>query len=127
MDYESFVALPDDDRAPLRACLKCTLLKTFHQFIDEGCDNCEDQLEFAGSQDRVEQCTTTDYVGQVAVINPQSSWVAKWQRLQDFKPGYYAIHVTGELPEEIAEKLRDAGAIVRAKPYAEVAKAGTQG
>jgi len=29
------------------------------------------------------------------VTDPQQSWVAKWQRLQDYTPGTYAIKVVG--------------------------------
>ena len=60
-------------------------------------------------------------------LNPIENEAVVAELLRSSKGALKLLDVTGELPEEIAEKLRDAGAIVRAKPYAEVAKAGTQG
>uniref|UniRef100_A0A673YX40 Spt4/RpoE2 zinc finger domain-containing protein n=1 Tax=Salmo trutta TaxID=8032 RepID=A0A673YX40_SALTR len=31
-------------------------------------------------------------------MSPEDSWVAKWQRISNFKPGVYAVTVTGWLP-----------------------------
>ena len=33
-----------------------------------------------GSPDRISVCTTTYFDGIIAVIDPESSWVARWQR-----------------------------------------------
>lgn len=33
-----------------------------------------------GSPDRIQGCTTTQFDGVIAVIDPDSSWVARWQR-----------------------------------------------
>ena len=33
-----------------------------------------------GSPDRIAVCTTTYFDGIIAVIDPESSWVARWQR-----------------------------------------------
>lgn len=39
------------------------------------------------------------------MVRTGKSWVARWQRLQERKPGMYAVKVTGRLPEEIADQL----------------------
>jgi len=41
----------------------CTLVKTFEQFVDEGCDNCEAFLGMAERQDRVSELTTHTFEG----------------------------------------------------------------
>lgn len=35
----------------------------------------------------------------IAMMKPQRSWVARWQKQVQFKAGMYAITVTGERPE----------------------------
>jgi hypothetical protein len=36
--------------------------------------------QMRGSQDRIASCTTTHWDGLIAVISPETSWVARWQR-----------------------------------------------
>ena len=55
------------------------------QFLDNGCDNCVGQ-SMMGDSDRVLECTTNDFQGLITVLNPGSSWTARW------------LHV-GELPQ----------------------------
>nr|CCA19194.1 transcription elongation factor SPT4 putative [Albugo laibachii Nc14] len=64
----------------LRACLTCSLVKTFTQFYDTGCENCA-FLQMADNRQRVAECTTAHYDGMIALMRPKESWVAKWQRL----------------------------------------------
>ncbi|NXS23434.1 SPT4H factor, partial [Mystacornis crossleyi] len=35
----------------------------------------------------------------IAMMSPEDSWVSKWQRISTFKPGVYAVSVTGRLPQ----------------------------
>lgn len=37
------------------------------------------------------------------MIDPPGSWVAKWQRIVNHKPGMYAIEVQGQLPNDVLE------------------------
>ena len=37
-----------------------------------------------GSPDRIQACTTTHFDGTIAVIDPEKSWVARWQRTSTF-------------------------------------------
>lgn len=54
--------------AELRACIVCGLVKTYDQFMDVGCDNCEAQLDMQGSSDRVLDCTTTNFTGYPSIL-----------------------------------------------------------
>lgn len=47
------------------------------------------------------------FEGVITVANPSKSWVAKWQRLDQYVPGLYAIKVSGQLPDEIRSMLED--------------------
>jgi transcription elongation factor SPT4 len=51
-------------------------------------------------------CTSANYDGMMAVMDPSDSWVAKWQRIDHCVRGMYAISVSGELPENIRRMLR---------------------
>lgn len=41
--------------------------------------------QMKGSQDRITSCTTTQFDGVISVIDPDSSWVARWQRTGPFE------------------------------------------
>ncbi|KAL2916059.1 transcription elongation factor spt4 [Polyrhizophydium stewartii] len=96
--------LPDDKRR-WRACLLCSLVKTQAQFKRDGCDNCEEVLRFKGNMERVMMCTSGQYDGLVAMMRPDASWVARWQRVDKFHKGLYAVRVTGRLPQDIEDDL----------------------
>ena len=40
---------------------------------------------------------------------------ARYQRINKYKPGLYAIRITGQLPESIQEDLQDKGINVKAR------------
>jgi Spt4/RpoE2 zinc finger len=88
------------------------------------------------------QCTTSYFEGAIAILEPNGSWVAKWQRigksrtaknyrtfiyfddnyifrniqtLGQFEPGMYAIEVLGELPEDAIEHCENFELEYRAK------------
>uniref|UniRef100_A0A3P9NQL7 Transcription elongation factor SPT4 n=1 Tax=Poecilia reticulata TaxID=8081 RepID=A0A3P9NQL7_POERE len=86
------------DLRHLRACLLCSLVKTIDQFEYDGCDNCESYLQMKGNREMVYECTSSSFDGVVAMMSPEDSWVAKWQRIGNCKPGVYAVSVTGRLP-----------------------------
>ena len=44
----------------------------------------------------------------VAACQMEDSWVAKWQRIQNFKPGVYAMSVSGRLPPTVIRDMRSA-------------------
>jgi transcription elongation factor SPT4 len=96
-----FAEIPDSEKG-LRACLRCSLVKTFTQFHDSGCENC-DFLGMVGEMDKVHECTTSYFAGTVALIQPIDSWVARWQRIITYIPGLYALAMQGRLPDDMLE------------------------
>ncbi|TDZ22463.1 Transcription elongation factor spt4 [Colletotrichum sidae] len=91
----------------LRACMVCSIVMTYARFRDEGCPNCEEFLHLAGSQDQIESCTSQVFEGLITMAQPNRSWVAKWQRLDNYVKGVYAIKVSGQLPDEIRNTLEE--------------------
>lgn len=73
----------------------CSIVLPAAKFQREGCPNCEDFLEMRGNVDSAEGCTSAVFEGTIALANPGESWVAKWQRLQGYVPGVYAVKVVG--------------------------------
>jgi len=63
--------------------------------------------------ERVELCTSNDFEGMIALIDPKDSWVGRWQRISNFTRGIYAARVSGTLPEEIQEELQAQGMTYR--------------
>lgn len=132
----------------LRACLLCSIIQLPKDFQRGGCPNCEEILQVCacsvfrccspqlivtratrsqmkGSPDRIQTCTTTQFDGVISVIDPDSSWVARWQRTGAFISRYtlarlfeltlcitakyvrgmYAVRVTGRIPEDVEMEL----------------------
>ncbi|KAI9179588.1 transcription elongation factor spt4 [Blastocladiella emersonii ATCC 22665] len=106
MNNMNMETLPKDKRG-LRACMLCSLSQT--QFRRDGCDNCEEILRLRDRPERVGSCTTQFFEGTIAMMNPDRSWVAKWQRVDSHVPGLYALKVNGRLPEEIEDELERRG------------------
>jgi transcription elongation factor SPT4 len=85
-----------DKLRQLRACLSCKLIKTSEQWRAEGCENCSDKFHGIDSF----SYTTPTFQGTIVMMKPGKSWVARWQKQENFKAGMYAIQVTGTAPEE---------------------------
>lgn len=106
----------------IRACKRCGMLKTMEQFLNDGCDNCP-FLDMADNPERCALCTSAFFEGQVAIMDPRESWMAKWIRVDNFLPGVYAIEILGQLDPDIQEDLENRGIRWRCKP-AEAVGAG---
>merc|ERR1719410_1498330 len=90
-----FAELPEEARRnPLRACLTCKLIKNQSQWLDSGCDNC-------GEHDDFTTATTKQFTGYLAMMDVRDSWLARWQKQQQLKPGIYALKVKAVREEEI--------------------------
>nr|SVE70854.1 EOG090X0NWO [Daphnia similis]SVE71485.1 EOG090X0NWO [Daphnia similis]SVE72118.1 EOG090X0NWO [Daphnia similis]SVE72744.1 EOG090X0NWO [Daphnia similis] len=98
-----------------RACLVCSLIKTFEQFEFDGCDNCDEFLRMKNNKDNIYDCTSTNFDGMVALMSPEDSWVAKWQRINRKVKGVYAISVSGRLPETFIRELKSRGITYRSR------------
>ncbi|PKI84074.1 transcription elongation factor spt4 [Malassezia vespertilionis] len=85
--------------AKLRACLRCQYAQSAREFHSKGCPNCQNVLDMQGSQERVADCTTSNFDGLICMLQPEESWVAKWQRIEKRMVGLYAVKVVGHLPE----------------------------
>ncbi|KAF8427462.1 putative transcriptional elongation protein Spt4 [Tirmania nivea] len=92
----------------LRACMVCSIVQPHSKFTKEGCPNCEEAIHLRNNPDKVEDCTSPVFEGLIALWQPTSSWVSKWQRIDGFVKGMYAVKVSGNLPEEIILQLEDA-------------------
>ncbi|MCJ1339396.1 Transcription elongation factor SPT4 [Bachmanniomyces sp. S44760] len=103
----NFVA-PSQVRS-LRACMVCSVVQTQARFIREGCPNCESFLDLLNHPDTVQECTSQKFDGLITLADPTQSWVAKWQRLDGYVPGVYAVKVDGSLPDEVLSHLEDSG------------------
>ncbi|CAK8698474.1 transcription elongation factor SPT4-like [Clavelina lepadiformis] len=108
----------------LRACLLCSLIKTIDQFDYDGCDNCEEYLHLKNNRDTIFDCTSSSFDGTISMMSPDDSWVAKWQGIKKFKPGVYAISVTGKLPNSIIRDLKASGVPYQSRDRSQ--KAGEQ-
>jgi len=71
-------------------------------------------MQMKQSQDRVQSCTTTHFDGVIAVIDPEQSWVARWQRTSKYVRGMYAARVRGRVPEDVEQELNERG--IRYRP-----------
>ena len=60
-------------------------------------------------RDVVHDFTSPNFDGMVAIMEPKNSWVARWQGVQNFVPGCYALRVRGTLPSQWATLLEDEG------------------
>ena len=90
----------------LRACLACSMVKSFDQFEGDGCDNCDSFLQLKNNKDHIYSCTSNNFDGLVALMKPEESWAGKWLRITHFTPGMYAISVNGRLPSEVIRELK---------------------
>ena len=63
----------------------------------------------AGSLDTVGECTSSNFNGIIALMDAKHSWVARYHRLEGYKPGMYAVQVIGNLNEEHVDAVRAAG------------------
>lgn len=92
----------------LRACMICSVVLSSSNFQTSGCPNCP-FLELQGNNDAVQECTSAVFEGMIALNDPRTSWVAKWQRLTDYQPGVYAVKVVGTLNEDRIVEAQENG------------------
>ncbi|PRP74418.1 hypothetical protein PROFUN_06547 [Planoprotostelium fungivorum] len=98
---------PPTDTKTLRACLYCSLVRTLDQFEREGCLNCDSFLQLKRNKNRVSQCTSASFEGLISMLDPDTSWVGKWQKIngKSMAKGVYAVSVNGRLPRDILNDM----------------------
>jgi len=64
-----------------------------------------------GNRNNVAECTSSQFDGVISLVDPEKSWVARWQRIdgKDYCKGVYAVVVHGRLPSDIIEELNHRG------------------
>ncbi|CCM03580.1 uncharacterized protein FIBRA_05717 [Fibroporia radiculosa] len=113
-------AIPPQPRAKqLRACLLCSIIQTPADFRKHGCPNCEELMQMKGYTDRIQACTTTHFDGVIGVIDPEQSWVARWQRTSKYVRGMYAVRVKGRIPDDVEAELESRGIKYRPRDQSE--------
>lgn len=101
--------VPGNQMRYLRACMVCSIVQTQSRFLRDGCPNCEAFLDLTNHPDSVQECTSQVFEGLITLADPAQSWVAKWQRLDGYVGGVYAVKVVGMLPDEVKQNVEDAG------------------
>ena len=76
---------------------------------------------FQNNRESVYTCTSSSFEGVVAMMSPDDSWVAKWQRIGNLVKGCYAISVQGKLPTQVVQDLRSQGIMYRSRDTSTVA------
>ena len=71
------------------------------------------------NRDNVYAFTSSNFDGMIALMSAEDSWVAKWQRINKFVRGVYAVSVTGDLPKGIKRELSGRGIAVRSRDCSE--------
>ncbi|KAL1602382.1 transcription elongation factor spt4 [Paraconiothyrium brasiliense] len=101
--------IPTNQHRNMRACMVCSIVKTEQQFRTYGCPNCDGFLQLRGNSDGIADCTSQVFEGLITVSDTSKSWVARWQRLEGYVPGVYAVQVEGILPEEFIAAAEENG------------------
>ena len=73
------------------------------RFLRKGCPNCEPVLDLTNHGDSVSECTSQVFEGLITLADPSQSWVAKWQRLDKYVGGVYAVKVVGVVSDFLGE------------------------
>jgi transcription elongation factor SPT4 len=101
--------IPPNQQRNMRACMVCSIVRTQQQFLASGCPNCEYFLELSRNLEQINDCTSQVFDGLITLVDPKRSWVARYQRIDDYVPGVYATQVEGILPEDIIVAVENAG------------------
>ncbi|KAF4532872.1 hypothetical protein B566_EDAN001475 [Ephemera danica] len=51
----------------------------------------------------------------IAAMSNEDSWVCKWQRINRFTKGIYAISVSGKLPQGVVREMKSRGIVYRSR------------
>lgn len=80
-----------------KACMLCSALIPIQELKKEGCKNCKNA-----------NSTSYSYKGLIGVLK-KGGWVEKWQRIDEYGEGLYAMTVEGDPDEEDVCAIEDEG------------------
>ncbi|NXI56138.1 SPT4B factor, partial [Chloroceryle aenea] len=93
--------------------------QTIDQFEYDGCDNCDAYLQMKGNREMVYDCTSSSFDGgPFSSANRSLGQRELWQGSSNFKPGVYAVSVTGRLPQGIVRELKSRGVAYKSRDTA---------
>ncbi|ELA41837.1 uncharacterized protein VICG_01189 [Vittaforma corneae ATCC 50505] len=92
-----------------RACLNCSLIQTVQEFREQGCPNCP--FLNVNKNRNIGYTTSPSFKGMIFLKDPRSSWVAKWQRVNQYRPGVYAMTVEGVLSDKFIDDIERDGRV----------------
>lgn len=93
----------------LRACMNCSLIQTVNEFREKGCPNCP--FLNTNKSRSLGACTSSSFKGAIFLMNPRISWVARWQRINQYIPGMYAMTVQGDMSDKLIEEIEKDGRV----------------
>ena len=98
------VIFPQTNKASLRACLTCKLIRPVGVFNAKSCPNCP---EFHDE----DLHATPNFEGMVGIFNPQRSWVAAsiGCTVKAKTPGMYAMRLDNKVTEGGEEEGEEEG------------------
>lgn len=65
-----------------------------------------------GSSETVNECTSQVFEGMIVLNGHDRSWVAKWQRLEGYQPGTYAVKVVGTVSIDVSILMGKVGEVL---------------
>lgn len=92
-----------------RACLNCSLILSTTEFKQKGCPNCS--FLNTNKNRNIGYTTSPTFKGSIFLINPKQSWIGKWQRINQYIPGVYAMTVEGDLSDKFINDIEKNGRV----------------
>ncbi|EQB60193.1 transcription elongation factor spt4 [Vairimorpha apis BRL 01] len=86
----------------LKCCKLCSKISS--QLKSKGCDNCT-------TVSKDSNIVSNKFKGMIGLVEPDKSWVAKWQRINGLKKGLYALTVAGDVDEEVIVEYEKSGRV----------------
>ena len=78
------------------------------KFVQSGCPNCT-FLDLTGRPDEVNEVTSANFNGVIALTKPGESWVAKWQRSRTSSRDCMRCRSWASCRAHVLDKLEDEG------------------
>ncbi|MGL5899440.1 MAG: hypothetical protein ACRCZW_07205 [Lactobacillaceae bacterium] len=93
---------PSTFSSRLKCCKLCSRISS--HLKSKGCENCT-------TVSKNSNIASNKFKGMIGLIDPNKSWVAKWQRINGLKRGLYALTVDGDVDEEVIVEYEKSGRV----------------